>query len=279
MSDKFIEREYLLAEEMESLKSQIEEGKSKNNKIKFKTFGRRTLQILKLGTSIVIVPAISSGILIACGWNPYKLNERNEPTLAVSYIDDKGTKTNYETNIPYGIEYYNTITYYDSWQKLDNNIYSRDIYKYQATSDSLLELIGILQTTEDISIETINNIISKTLIKEIEIKESLTKEELNKGAYVEGVYYDKNNDKKILTKETKESHTETLLGFILINIVLMIIEFLVLFFKFYFFENIRDAFKEPVYLVDVESLERKLEEVTKQLQDEVINKPKKKKLS
>lgn len=273
------QKEYELAEKMESLRKQIETGKKDNKKIKFKTFGKRTLQILKLGTAIVFIPAITSGGCIAFGWNPYKLNSPEESTSIVSYIDSKGNKSEYETNTPYTAEHIDIITYYDTWKELDNGSYSRDIYRYKATSDSLLELVGILQTTDEISLKSVEKLISENLTKEIEIKDSLTREELEKGSYIEGVYYNKNNDKKVIVKETEEHHANSLLGFVAINILLMLIEFLVLINGTYFFENFSSAFTNNIYLIDIKTLEKRLEQVTEELQNEVVNRQKKKKLS
>lgn len=265
-------RLYALAEEMELIKKQIEEGKKENKKIKFSTFGKRTLQIFKIGVAIVIVPVTSSGVIMACGWNPYKLNEKEKNTCIVSCIDSQGNNSKYETNTEYQDDYFDTVKYYDKWTKLDNGSYTRNIYTYKVKSDSLLTLAGIFQTSENVSKESLKELITDSLIKEIEIKELLTKEQLEKSPYIIGTYYDINKEKTILVKETNDEHNNTLLAFILVNILLMLIEFIILKTSTYFFENIFSSFTDSIYQIDIEELQKKLEKVTNEMQDEIINK-------
>lgn len=266
---------YNLSERMLSLQEQIANGKKENRKIKLKTFGKRTWQVLKAGIALTTVPLVGAGCSLAFGWNPFKISELEKDTCIVTYIDEEGNKLENQTDEIYSSSLKNTITYYDEWSKSDNETYSRKIYKYKVNKESLLSLIGIIQTNKEMSLDLIKDLIVENLTTDIEISSNVSKEELNKGAYVTGTYYSKNKNKTILVKESVDNHTSIVVFGAIIGACLMVIEGIILAYRTYFFENMKEAFTEKISLSDVEFLKKQLEKVMEELQEAISEEPKK----
>lgn len=64
-----------LALEIVELQEQLEKAKKNNKVANLKCNMNKIKAVLKLGFAISAVPAIGTGITLAHGWNPYKLNE------------------------------------------------------------------------------------------------------------------------------------------------------------------------------------------------------------
>lgn len=266
---------YNLSERMLSLQEQIKDAQKENRKIKFKVFGKRALQVLKAGIALTAVPAVGASLLLAAGWNPFKINEMEKETCIVTYIDEEGNKLEDQTDEIYSSSLKNTITYYDEWSKSDNETYSRKIYKYKVNEESLLSLIGIIQTNKEMSLDLIEDLIVEKLITDIEISSNVSEEELNKGAHFTATYYSDNENETILVRESVDDHTSIVVFGAIIGACLMVIEGIILAYRTYFFENMKEAFTEKISLSDVEFLKKQLEKVMEELQEAISEEPKK----
>lgn len=266
---------YNLSERMLSLQEQIKDAQKENRKIKFKVFGKRALQVLKAGIALTAVPAVGASLLLAAGWNPFKINEMEKETCIVTYIDEEGNKLEDQTDEIYSSSLKNTITYYDEWSKSDNETYSRKIYKYKVNEESLLSLIGIIQTNKEMSLDLIEDLIVEKLITDIEISSNVSEEELNKGAHFTATYYSDNENETILVRESDNEHVDGVMLMLVIEMILMAIEGLILYCSTYFFENIKDTFTEKISLENVELLKQQLEKVMEELQESISKGPKK----
>lgn len=267
---------YNLSERMLSLQEQIANGKKENHKIKLKTFGKRTWQVLKAGIALTTVPLVGAGCSLAFGWNPFRINELEKDTCIVTYIDEEGNKFENQTEEAYTSSLENTITYYEAWSKLeDNETYCRKVYKYKVNESSLLSLVGIIQTNQEMTLDLIEDLFIENLTTDIEISKNVSLEELNKGAYVTGTYYSVNKNKTILVRESVDDHTSIVVICAIIGVFLMIIEGIILKYGTYFFENIKDGFTEKMPLVDIENLKKQLEQVMEELQESINKEPKK----
>lgn len=266
---------YNLSERMLSLQEQIAHAKKENRKIKLKTFGKRTWQVLKAGIALATVPLVGTGLCLAFDWNPFKINELEKDTCIVTYIDEEGNKLENQTEEVYTSSLKNTITYYEAWSKLeDNETYCRKVYKYKVKEEKLLSLIGVIQTNQDMNLDLIKDLIVENLTTDIEISKNVSLEELNKGAYVTGTYYSANKDKTILVRESNEEHIPIVVMGAIIGAALMLIEGVILISGTFFLENIKDGLTEKMNLIDVENLKKQLEHVMEELQDVVANEPK-----
>ena len=266
---------YNLSERMLSLQEQIKDAQKENRKIKFKVFGKRALQVLKGGVALVAVPAVGASLLLAAGWNPFKINEEKENTCIVTYIDEEGNTLEDKTSEIYDSSFKNTITYYDAWSKEDNGTYSRKVYKYRVTESSLLSLIGIIQTNQEKNLDLIKNLIIEDITTDVEISSNVSEEDLAKGAYFNGTYYSANENETILVRESAADHTYIVVFCAIIGACLMVIEGIILAYGTCFFENIKNAFTEEISLVNVEKLKKKLEKVKEELQEAISEEPKK----
>lgn len=266
---------YDLSQKMLSLQGQIEMAQKENHKIKFKVFGKRALQVLKAGVALSAIPILGTSLLLGLGWNPCKINEMKKETCIVTYIDEDGNKLERQTEEIYTASFKNTITYYSSWSKLDNQTYSRKIYKYKVKEESLLSLIGIIQTNQDMNLDLIKDLIVENLTTDIEIGTDLSEEEVNRGSYITGTYYSRNKNETIFAKESNEEHVWGVILMVLAEIILMLLEGLILYKNTDFFENIKNTFTEKVSLVDIEYMKKQLEEVMNELQKSISKEPKK----
>lgn len=266
---------YNLSEKMLALQEQIENAQKDNRKIRFKVFGKRTLQVLKAGVALAAVPTLGTSLLLVVGWNPFKINEIEKDTCIVTYIDEEGNKLENQTKEIYTSSLKNTITYYDAWTKLDNETYLRKIYKYKVNEESLLSLIGIIQTNKEMSLDLIEDLIVEKLITDIEISSNVSEEELNKGAHFTATYYSDNENETILVRESDNEHVDGVMLMVVIEMILMAIEGLILYCSTYFFENIKDTFTEKISLENVELLKQQLEKVMEELQESISQGPKK----
>lgn len=253
----------------------LEIAQKENHKIKFKVFGKRALQVLKAGVALSTIPILGTSLLLGIGWNPCKINERKKETCIVTYIDEDGNKLERQTEEIYTASLKNTITYYSSWTKLDNQTYSRKIYKYKVKEESLLSLIGIIQTDQEMNLDLIKDLIVENLTTDIEISTNLSEEELNKGSYITGTYYSRNKNETIFVKESNKEHFWCVILMVLGEIILMLLEGVILYKNTYFFENIKNTFTEKISLVDIENIQKQLEEVMNELQESISKEPKK----
>ena len=277
MGSRMNNKEYIynLSEKMLALQEQIENAQKDNRKIRFKVFGKRTLQVLKAGVALAAVPTLGTSLLLVVGWNPFKINEIEKDTCIVTYIDEEGNKLENQTKEIYTSSLKNTITYYDAWTKLDNETYLRKIYKYKVNEESLLSLIGIIQTNKEMSLDLIEDLIVEKLITDIEISSNVSEEELNKGAHFTATYYSDNENETILVRESDNEHVGGVMLMLVIEMILMAIEGLILYCSTYFFENIKDTFTEKISLENVELLKQQLEKVMEELQESISQGPKK----
>lgn len=177
-------------------------------------------EILKIGTSIILVPTIGTIITLANKWNPFKLNEKIQTSVITTDIDEFG---NIKETKSYSPKDSNYIKYYTKWEHQGEK-YKREKYTYIITEEDIDRISTIIKEKKD------NETIQKELDGEIK---KLTKEyeytsiiqEPNEPYVIARINKIDNTE---IVKETVSEHMTLEISKIIIELVWMALEFRIL---------------------------------------------------
>ena len=259
-----------LAIEISELQDEIEDKKKINKMNRLRCNMGKIGALSKIGAAFAVVPLSGTLISSACGWNPFKLNDVEVPETIVTTIGRHGETIS--THNFYEIEdeddTYLNVEYYTKWDKTNKGNYSRKKYTYKLLTDTdISELVKLVQSGEEISMDRIEELVKKNLITSSVFSKyyssereysSVLDESVDNEDYIMINKKEYNKNKLALRKETFEEHMVNEIIKILLEIVCEIIEIYFLYNCTCFFENQKRKLRSFPSYENVRELERKL---------------------
>ena len=269
--------QYDLALEIVKLQDKIKESKKHNKHARLKCNLKKIGALSKIGIAFSAIPLAGTLITCAAGWNPFKLNEEEVPSIITTTIDKEGNETE-EKKYAVGsddIELY----YYTAWQKTDSNNYQREIYTYNLIMDiDINSLVKLMNPSQEITQERLEELLKEKIryhenyyaykyMKE-EYVPTVTDTDLKTGNYIELCIKKRDKTDTKIIKESIGRHISLAVLQLLVEIGLTAIVAKILYDKTYFFENRTKELKAKPYYIDTKELELQLK--AKQLLFETI---------
>lgn len=229
-----------------------------HNLINIKSFIEKKTKIF-LRFNQLILPyalalAITIGTFSSLGAIPFVRDEKKKSLQIKKEWDSFGNSkqvTQYDEFNDIGMLYY-----YEKWQSIDNNFYSRKVLKYDI-SDIDEEVISKTITG---GYTTLNDVFGNPISTTAEVKSNLSQEEIEQSSYLKAIIYSTDeNDYIVVHEDLNENLGETFLWF-LITIILELacISIRSKISSFDYLETIKKI-NENYSRLNVEELENKLE--------------------
>ena len=258
--------QYDLALEIVRLQDKIENSKKNNKHARLKCNLKKLASVTKLGMVFSAIPFVGTLITSTAGWSPFKLKEYEVSTTITTTIDKDGKET--EKKEQKNLDECISLYYFTSWEKTDNNNYSRKKYVYKIyTSQEIIEILKkLINSKEELTKERIEELISeKTYYRKYHMYESLEteytptiQENSPQASYIEFEIHKKDNEEKIIIKEEVDVHIALIMLEIILEAGLIALEILIIYKKTYFFEKRKKELQESSYFIDTKELEIQL---------------------
>ncbi len=203
-----------MQKEIKKLEKEINHPTISNAKI----YSLRGLKIM-LRTGQLIAPfavtaGITVGIFSVAGRTPFYRDKYKQKLEMMKEIDSLG-------NIRYEEQYEeyenstNVIFYYNKWNFIEDNLYSRNIEVYKIddlTEEKILKLLNN-------DIVSLREILGEPISKKKETKNNLSEEELHSDSFLKAMIYSKFDDDFIMVKESLKDNIATTLLWVLLTIL------------------------------------------------------------
>jgi hypothetical protein len=271
--------QYDLALEIVKLQDKIKESKKHNKHARLKCNLKKIGALSKIGIAFSAIPLAGTLITSAAGWNPFKLNEEEVPSIITTTIDKEGNETE-EKKYAVGsddIELY----YYTAWQKTDNNNFERHAYTYDLTitEEELRNIMILINSEKNLSLERIEELFEGKVEQRrrmnhnysesnVEYTPKITEQDLNREGYVESKIIKIDESDKITRIESKSAHYGAATALIFIEVLFMGCEAYFLALVTNFFKKRKEELQESPYYLNTKELEQQLK--AKQLLFETI---------
>lgn len=237
------------------LQKKIEKGKKENKICNLKCNMKKISAISRFSAAVLAIPIAGSIITTVNGWNPFKLNSVERHPVITTHIDNDGNVEQIDDKGEYNIESY--LYYYTNWVQTNEGNYKRKKFTYKIDKDDMNKVLSLKgQELSNEKLEELLNIASYNISVDEEFIGSINEED-NIG-YIEAVIRKEDESKIIITKETKDEHSEKFLEYLVLEILLMILEFSYLCLLTDYIDKIKEDLKCKPKKVDIEKLEEEL---------------------